>query len=182
MRLSFGFVRGTRIACLYHGWQYDAEGQCRFIPAHPDLDVPATIHVTAYRSIERAGMVWVYSDRSTETPPDLAVEPRAVIPVRSLYIDCAPDVVLRTIAPPTKNVGCEHALLALDADRQNAIAGIQPVGKTKTALHIALPGLLTPQLGAVRHAVAAWAQELRRSLEEEETGSGGRTAAREAVQ
>jgi phenylpropionate dioxygenase-like ring-hydroxylating dioxygenase large terminal subunit len=37
MRLSFGFVRGNHIACLYHGWAYDTAGQCRAIPAHPDL-------------------------------------------------------------------------------------------------------------------------------------------------
>ena len=62
MRLSFGFVRGDRIACLYHGWQYDAGGQCRHIPAHPDLKVPDTIRTTAYPCRERLAMVWIYSE------------------------------------------------------------------------------------------------------------------------
>src|ERR1700743_1738579 len=70
MRLSFGFVRGDRIACLYHGWQYDTHGQCRLIPAHPDLDVPPTIRVTTYPCSERLGMLWVYSDTTNETPLD----------------------------------------------------------------------------------------------------------------
>src|SRR5580700_5238771 len=26
MKLSFGFVRGDHIACLYHGWQYNSGG------------------------------------------------------------------------------------------------------------------------------------------------------------
>src|ERR1700761_4881320 len=43
MKLNFGFVRGDRIACLYHGWQFDRDGVCRYIPAHPALDVPVTI-------------------------------------------------------------------------------------------------------------------------------------------
>ena len=45
MRLSLGFVRGDQIACLYHGWRYDAAGQCRYIPAHPQLTPPETIRV-----------------------------------------------------------------------------------------------------------------------------------------
>ncbi|RVC56037.1 Rieske (2Fe-2S) protein, partial [Mesorhizobium sp. M00.F.Ca.ET.038.03.1.1] len=40
MKLSFGFVRGDHIACLYHGWQYDTAGQCRYIPARPAQDEP----------------------------------------------------------------------------------------------------------------------------------------------
>ena len=35
MRLSMGFVRSDRIACLYHGWQYGTDGHCLYIPAHP---------------------------------------------------------------------------------------------------------------------------------------------------
>ena len=43
MRLSFGFVRGEALNCLYHGWQYGTAGSCQKIPAHPDLVVPNTI-------------------------------------------------------------------------------------------------------------------------------------------
>src|SRR5687767_2567596 len=43
MRLSFGFVRGEDISCLYHGWRYGADGGCRFIPAHPELEPPKAI-------------------------------------------------------------------------------------------------------------------------------------------
>ena len=40
MRLSMGFVRSDRIACLYHGWQYGTDGHCLYIPAHPEIQVP----------------------------------------------------------------------------------------------------------------------------------------------
>ena len=68
MRLSFGFVRGDRIACLYHGWQFDAAGRCRLIPAHPDLKVPPSIMVERYASAERLGIVWVRDHDVDEGP------------------------------------------------------------------------------------------------------------------
>jgi phenylpropionate dioxygenase-like ring-hydroxylating dioxygenase large terminal subunit len=57
MRLSFGFVRGETLNCLYHGWQYGASGSCRKIPAHPDLTVPPTIRANAYASTETGGFI-----------------------------------------------------------------------------------------------------------------------------
>lgn len=71
MRLSFGFVRGDSLNCLYHGWEYGAGASCRRIPAHPDLAVPATIKAKAFRSIESGGMVLVQRDDGGESQPDL---------------------------------------------------------------------------------------------------------------
>ena len=86
------------------GWQYDTHGQCRFIPAHPDLDVPATIDVATYTCTERLGMLWVYSDREVETPPDLPIGPREILPVRSLYVGCKPAAVIQALAARSKNM------------------------------------------------------------------------------
>lgn len=167
MRLSFGFVRGSRIACLYHGWQYDSQGQCRHIPAHPDLDVPATIRVASYACAERLGMVWVHSNRETRTGTDIPIAPREVVPVRSLYVDCAPAMVMQRLAAQSQNAGSNgEPLLSLDAEGENVIAGVQPYGKAKTALHIVLADHPLARRDAQR-AVAVWAEELRRRLEEE---------------
>ena len=92
MRLSFGFVRDNRLACLYHGWTYDMAGQCRYIPAHPQLTPPASIKAEVYPTGDAAGMVWVYSEISA-TPPAMP-EDRPVTPVRSLHVDCAPEAAL----------------------------------------------------------------------------------------
>jgi nitrite reductase/ring-hydroxylating ferredoxin subunit len=171
MRLSFGFVRGDRIACLYHGWQYDTHGQCRFIPAHPDLDVPPTIRVATYPCCERLGMLWVYSDATNETPPDLIIEQNDVVPVRSLYIECAPAVALHLLAKNSTNIApAGIALLSINAKGQNLIAGVQPFGKAKTALHIVIPGPPNKHRPAARSRAAIWAEELRRDLEQK-TGS-----------
>jgi nitrite reductase/ring-hydroxylating ferredoxin subunit len=168
MRLSFGFVRGDRIACLYHGWQYDRRGQCRLIPAHPQLNVPATIRVAKYSCQELLGMLWVYSDRDTSTPPVLALDERDVTPVRSLYVECAPASVMQVLSAGSKACAVPGAtVLSLDADGQRVLAGLQPFGRSKTALHLVLASAPATGRAAAQHTVALWAEGLRRVLEQE---------------
>ncbi|MCX7373017.1 MAG: Rieske (2Fe-2S) protein [Alphaproteobacteria bacterium] len=81
MRLSFGFARGDRLACLYHGWQFNGQGRCRAIPAHPELSPPSTIAVARHHCQEAAGMVWVAA-QAQPPPPDMPAWP-----VLSLYLD-----------------------------------------------------------------------------------------------
>ena len=81
MRLSFGFVRGDALNCLYHGWEYGAGASCRRIPAHPDLAVPATIKARAYPSTETGGMIWVGSDEADPPPVVLAGRPIATLAI-----------------------------------------------------------------------------------------------------
>ena len=159
MRLSFGFVRGNHIACLYHGWQYDEAGQCRHIPAHPSLEVPETIKVPTYASVEAAGMIWVQWDAdATGLPP----KDIAAVPVRSLYLDRAPETVARlleaglvgsfeTLSPSTFAIALEGADLFL---------ALQPYGAERTALHIARIGG-----GLPLKDIAVWAEDLRSLLE-----------------
>ncbi len=59
MRLSFGFVRGERLSCIYHGWQYGENGVCNHIPAHPDMTPPATICALSYKCQDFDGVVWI---------------------------------------------------------------------------------------------------------------------------
>ena len=39
-QLSLGSFDGDRLQCVYHGWQFDTGGVCRFQPAHPDVTPP----------------------------------------------------------------------------------------------------------------------------------------------
>ncbi len=58
--LSLGSVNGDEIVCAYHGWRYDAGGRCVAIPQLADPSrVPAKARVTAFRALERYGLVWV---------------------------------------------------------------------------------------------------------------------------
>ncbi len=107
MKLSFGFVRGDHIACLYHGWQYDTAGRCRYVPAHPDLEVPATITVPVFAAAEACGMIWTCAEPEAARPAAPA-DAGEVIPVRSLYVDNDADALLQAV----------RANLALAAHRQ----------------------------------------------------------------
>ena len=69
MALSHGFVRGTSLACLYHGWHFSATGQCNHIPAHPDLEPPETIRTSAYSVVEESGIIWVSADAKAVADP-----------------------------------------------------------------------------------------------------------------
>lgn len=90
MRLSFGFVRGDALNCLYHGWEYGSDASCTRIPAHPDLAVPSTIRARAYEGSETGGMIVVNLGRS-EPPPVLL----SALPVASLAVDSDIETVLR---------------------------------------------------------------------------------------
>jgi phenylpropionate dioxygenase-like ring-hydroxylating dioxygenase large terminal subunit len=104
MRLSFGFVRGTVLNCLYHGWRYAASASCAGIPAHPDLTVPPTIKANAFAVREAGGMVWTRFDEGTDEPPAL---PASAVPVASVAIGAG------TTVPPT--VAVEGGTLHLQA-------------------------------------------------------------------
>lgn len=57
-RLSLGHVEGSHLVCAYHGWSYDAEGQCVRFPAHPEQKPPPTAHTATYITKEKYGYVW----------------------------------------------------------------------------------------------------------------------------
>lgn len=137
MRMSFGFVRGDHIACLYHGWQYDAAGQCRYIPAHPTLNVPSTIKVPTYLAQEKYGIIWATSSDEAVLPE--IAEAADVTPVRSLYIDCSLDEVLAALdRAGMARTGGSIGLLSLEGD--NLLIGIQAVSPAKTAIHSVILG------------------------------------------
>lgn len=59
-RLSLGSVTDGRLACAYHGWEYDRTGACVKIPSLPQgSSIPRKARAIAYRAQERYGLVWV---------------------------------------------------------------------------------------------------------------------------
>jgi phenylpropionate dioxygenase-like ring-hydroxylating dioxygenase large terminal subunit len=58
-KLSGGRVANDCLACPYHGWQYDASGQCVRIPAHPGQPPPARARTTSYQVREKYDLIWV---------------------------------------------------------------------------------------------------------------------------
>jgi hypothetical protein len=120
--------------------------------------------------MERLGMLWVYSSLGIEGPPALAVGPRDVVPVRSLYIDCAPAEALRSLMTGSGDaLPAASNLVSIDAGGLRLLAGVQPFGEAKTALHIVLPGGAQCDHGGARQAASAWAEQIRDGLEKSPT-------------
>ena len=144
MRLSFGFVRGDALNCLYHGWEYGAGASCRRIPAHPDLVMPATIKANAYVSAEAGGMIWT-RDSGDEPLPAL---PDAT-PLVSLAIDARPETLLMVSAASPQG-GAQ--IFADEIDGTTFHLGWHQVSDSKTMLHCTTRGVADPAaaLRAVR--------------------------------
>lgn len=153
MRLSFGFVRGDHIACLYHGWRYDTAGQCRFIPAHPDLEVSPMIRTRTYPCRERAGLIWVrWGAPAEEAEP----APVAASPLRSLYLE-APAARLAAALGEAGPDG----LVRFDLAGSPVLVAVQPLAGEASAAHIVVPDTPEADLGRL----AAACVTLRRSIE-----------------
>jgi phenylpropionate dioxygenase-like ring-hydroxylating dioxygenase large terminal subunit len=58
------------IRCIYHGWKFDTSGRCIDMPSlTEDQDFRHKVRAKAYRTVERAGLVWVYMGDRAEAPP-----------------------------------------------------------------------------------------------------------------
>ena len=181
MRFSFGFVRGETLTCLYHGWRYGADGGCRYIPAHPDLDPPKSICAETYLCEEAGGIVWMRSAASTGNTEPPAVSPDAV-PVRSLTIEAAADRVERVLTGPAQ------PFMARSAPRPARVAehltriqntrvrpdwaklflASQPVDDRRTTLHILVVPAGASSLPVLLTQISRQAERFRRACEAEQ--------------
>lgn len=164
MRMSFGFVRGDHIACLYHGWRYDTAGQCRYIPAHPELEVPKTIKVPTFAATERAGIVWMAPEGTDMA--DLTGLPETAEPVRSMFLELSTNAALLavTAAPPEgyRPLPSETGTVTLQGTDVTVLIAAQPRNAGRTALHITVSGNTS---AAIRRALILWATDLRNRVE-----------------
>lgn len=167
MKLSFGFVRGDHIACLYHGWEYDTAGQCRYIPAHPKLEVPKTICTRTFPVAEAGGMIWVRPQGEAESAPELA----EAVGVRSLYLDVSLQAALAALPAlgATGPVNVEDAVARFDSDLGPVAIGLQGIAPSRCALHVTIIG--TPATAALV-TLAGRCAALRRAVEGADRAAG----------
>src|SRR5438093_2460140 len=58
------------LRCAYHGWKFDWTGACVDLPSEgPESNFKEKVHIKAYRTQERNGIVWVYMGPRKEPPP-----------------------------------------------------------------------------------------------------------------
>lgn len=68
-KLSEGQLVEGRLECLYHGWQFQGDGQCVKIPQLPEgAKIPRAACLKTYHVRDSQGVVWVWM--SENNPPD----------------------------------------------------------------------------------------------------------------
>jgi phthalate 4,5-dioxygenase len=71
--LFFGRNEECGLRCVYHGWKFDVDGNCVDLPSEPETSpMKKTIKLTAYPTVEKAGIVWAYlgPKDAMPAPPD----------------------------------------------------------------------------------------------------------------
>ena len=58
--LSLGEVVEGQLQCAYHGWRFDGEGACKFVPSLSGESEGRARRAPAFPTIEQDGFVWVY--------------------------------------------------------------------------------------------------------------------------
>lgn len=85
IELHRGEVKGDRLVCPYHGWEFDPAGDCVHIPYFPPEQKLPCAQARSYLADERYGIVWVF-------PGDLDLAPLRPIPDVPEYSD--PDCIM----------------------------------------------------------------------------------------
>ena len=125
-RLSDGQIIDGAIECLYHGWQFGAEGQCLHIPQlAASAQIPAKACVPSFVVAQNQGMVWVWLGEAEAadfegipTLPDLN-QPGFV------HVDCMVDLpydqtyLVENVMDPA-HVSISHHGTKGGGDRKNA--------------------------------------------------------------
>ncbi|MBV9120494.1 MAG: Rieske 2Fe-2S domain-containing protein, partial [Chloroflexi bacterium] len=66
-QLSTGWIAGDSVRCFYHGWKYDATGQCVEQPAE-DAGFAAKVRIASYPTEEYLGLIFGWFGEG-EAPP-----------------------------------------------------------------------------------------------------------------
>ena len=67
--LSAGYVEDDCIRCLYHGWKFDAEGQCVEQPAELGDGFAHKVRIRAYPAYAYLGLIFLYMGEGKAPPP-----------------------------------------------------------------------------------------------------------------
>src|ERR1700681_3784696 len=78
--LFFGRNEEAGLRCVYHGWKFDAQGNCVDMPNEPpESDFKNKVKATAYAAADWGGLIWVYMG-PPERQPELPHYPWCLLP------------------------------------------------------------------------------------------------------
>jgi phthalate 4,5-dioxygenase len=84
--LWFGRNEEGGLRCSYHGWKYDASGQCVEIPSEPgNPKLCQRVKLKSYPLVERGGVLWTYMGPPESRPP-LPEHEWAMVPAANRFI------------------------------------------------------------------------------------------------
>jgi phthalate 4,5-dioxygenase len=79
--LFFGRNESDGLRCVYHGWKFDVDGNCLEMPNLPEEQrFEKSVRANAYKTTERAGLVYVYMGQRETAPPFPDIEPTLCAP------------------------------------------------------------------------------------------------------
>src|SRR5229473_3516879 len=68
--LFFGRNEDCGLRCIYHGWMFDADGNCVDLPNAPEGDsFRRKIKATSYPCVEKGDLIWAYLGPPEKQPP-----------------------------------------------------------------------------------------------------------------
>jgi phenylpropionate dioxygenase-like ring-hydroxylating dioxygenase large terminal subunit len=119
--LFFGRNEEDGIRCVFHGWKFDASGNCLDQPnVPPHLGSAYKVSAKAYRTLERAGIVWVYMGSRAE-PPALPHFPVFDVPQERVSVWC-------------EQRECNY-LLPIEGELDTSHAGFLHMGQVGKTVH-----------------------------------------------
>ncbi len=74
-QLSGGSIQNDNIICPFHGFAYDASGQCTLMPCEEHWEIPSNFKVPTYIVREAGDWVWLWRGPEVENLPSPPIEP-----------------------------------------------------------------------------------------------------------
>jgi phenylpropionate dioxygenase-like ring-hydroxylating dioxygenase large terminal subunit len=77
-QLHQGIVKANHLACPFHGFEYDADGECKFLPAYGrNGNIPKALKAGVYPTFEGNGFIWIWwgkADAERDQPQWLDID------------------------------------------------------------------------------------------------------------
>ena len=68
--MFYGRNEECGLRCVYHGWKFNADGDCTDLPTEPpDSPVKRNVRITAYPTVEKGALIWAYLGPKDSMPP-----------------------------------------------------------------------------------------------------------------
>jgi nitrite reductase/ring-hydroxylating ferredoxin subunit len=160
-RLSLGYVAGDTLSCAYHGWRFDKDGTCTYIPAKPDISPPQSACAKSYAAREDSGLIWAtLGDMPWNGIGDVSM-PSAFC--RSFVVYRSPHYTRRFLQNHFAAVGVDDAMMERrDGSGARHVLFLQPMSGERTVVYLWIDAL--DETGSALHidAMSRAAREFKK--------------------